>query len=266
MSFFKLLKSSFIKPTQNLKAKDMSFWQVLLYLIILNCILMVPLITKAFNLREMATNDLSKAQQNINNFSIKNGEIQTDAKKGTIYNGELITVTFDPYDKQSQSEMIANLHSNLFGLSFEKSKLRLGANEMIANFLPSSNPITLSYKDLGFTNISKKNLFNKFESLIFNSSFISLFLIICFVMTLFSLLVNLIIVTFAALLYSKMSKLTLKFGEIFKICIALAPIATIIEALLQIIISAPNAATISLIIILFLFFQTVKPLQKNKQL
>ena len=267
MSFMNIIKTSLTKPTKSLDNKNMNFWQWLGLALILNILLCLPLITKSLTLKDMALEDLTKASQNIPNFKITNNQLQTNKNEnGVIYNGQLMTVTFDPQNKQSVSEIRKQLNHNLFGINLTPTKIYFGVNNSIAKMIPETNPLTLTYEDLNANNQSKNQLFKTFKTFINSKEIKSIFLISIFLTSFGTLITNLLIIAIAAWFYAKLSKIPMPLGATFKLCTSLSLLPIILQCCLAFFFSTSLLQTLTLILTLTLFFINVNPIirQLNK--
>ena len=263
MSFFKLLSLSLIHPTSTIKAIKMKFGTTLCFILLLNIILMIPSIIQSFNIRDAFINDLHNAQKYLPNFQIKNNKMHTKNNEGVIYEGKLAAFTYDPQDKRSGSQLSDNLDNQLFGLALNSNTITIGLNSNLLNSVPMKNPIRLDYSTITNTTMTKTQFFNELQQTLKSSTFVSMFLLFLFSYSLGILITNLLIVTFSAWLYVKLSKIKLKITQVFKLCLPLSVIPMLLQIVLSLFFSISSLSTITLIITLTLFFITVRNLRNN---
>lgn len=268
MSFIQIIKNSIFKPTKNSNTRKMKNGQFILLIFVLIIMLFIPKFSNILEIKQIFTNDINLAQKNIPEFEIKNNQLTSNNQQGVIVNGKFISFIFDPTDKKDPKDFIKSDNNNYLMVDLTKTGIYVGINEQLEEMMPiSPNPVDLSYNNLSTKTLSKNQFFKYLRSMVNNPKYIMVILGISAIMLLTSLIFNLLILTISALIYTKLSKINLKFLEIFKLCTVSSVLPTLIQVILSFFVSTSFLSPLVLIASLFIFFANIRPLNnKNNNL
>lgn len=268
MSFIQIIKNSIFKPTKNSNTRKMKNGQFILLIFVLIIMLFIPKFSNILEIKQIFTNDINLAQKNIPEFEIKNNQLTFNNQQGVIVNGKFISFIFDPTDKKDPKDFIKSDNNNYLMVDLTKTGIYVGINEQLEEMMPiSPNPVDLSYNNLSTKTLSKNQFFKYLRSMVNNPKYIMVILGISAIMLLTSLIFNLLILTISALIYTKLSKINLKFLEIFKLCTVSSVLPTLIQVILSFFVSTSFLSPLVLIASLFIFFANIRPLNnKNSNL
>lgn len=260
MTFFQTLKNAVIHPTQLNQSKNMKGWKVFLYLLLLTIMLTIP---TAFTASQSFSNMMTSVTTFLDhapNFTIKDGTLTTNEKiKGFIYESDGIKLSFDPNDKQSPKQLLDGLGDDLMGMSLMKHQFVFAVQKdnMAAQMLPN-NPFVVSYKGSNLEGVSKSTLQQLINNPMVQSTFTTMMFLFSFIPVLINLCMNLLFTSVIALLYCKMSRLSLRFGQVFKLMTFSTTLPAIVALIIQLIFKDVPLLNYVYVFNLLIFFLAVK--------
>lgn len=258
MSFGQLIKTALITPSKLDQSKKTKGWKVFLYLLLLSIITMLPILNSAMTTLDTLTADGEKISQSLPAFQVKDGKLVTK-NKGYIYQTSHLIFTFDPLNKQSTQDIKNDLGAEQIGIALQKDQIVLAMpSNSIVDGSGLTNPMAASYKSLGLESLNKDELTQLLVDSPLVAPFMIIMMIVSFLSSILSVTFNLLILSFAATFYSKLSRMNLSFGENFKICTFASTWATIVSALLQWFNPASTLAGLTMLITLVIYFSAVQ--------
>lgn len=219
MNLFKLFcMSIFNIPKLNL-TKKLPFFKAIIYLFILSVISAVPITKQLSSVMHDVKEDGQKIAKKLPDFSIEEGKFITDkGTEGFIYQTNSIIFTFDPEGKRSLTDVQSDLIGNVIGIAFLKNSLVFVLpGSSTADSVVGSNQIEVPYADGMLDGLNKTNLKDALDHATIPFWIKAIFFVLSLYPMFINLLFNILILTTAAFLYSKMRAYTLRFLEILKI-------------------------------------------------
>lgn len=264
MSFWQIIKTALIAPSKLGDSIHAKGWKVFLYLLLLSLIACLPIIHSTSQTMNELRQDAHKISQSLPTFAVKDGKLNTK-NKGYIYETSHLVFTFDPNNKRSNDEIKHDLNAEQVGLALQKNQVVLAMpNNALVQSSGLTNPLSTTYANLGMNSFNQKQFKQLLDNNPFVAPFMTIMAIISFLSAIVSLLFNLLIITFAATFYSKLSLMPLKFGQNFKICLFASTWATIISAALQWFNPASALAGLTMLITLLIYFAAVQQYRKPR--
>lgn len=256
MNNFSLFKSSIINIPELNHSKQMSFGKVILYIFFLSAVLAIPVTKQVFTIAQDIKKDGQKIAKKLPEFEIKNGAFVTPADtEGFIYQTNSIIFTFDPQGKRSISDVRGDLIGNAFGVAFLKDEFVIVLNSSSGtDSILGSDQFELPYSNDFLDGINQQSLKNFLDEtgipwwsklLVFAISLYPVFL---------SLIINLLLITLGAVLYSKMKFYTLRFLDCLKIITYCATLPIILSSILRFFNPSFDDSFLIIMVTLVLFF------------
>lgn len=112
MTTKQLIISSFIRFKDLKEARNVPFWKAIVYLLVLSIIMALPISFQVFQVLNNIQLDGQKIATRIPDFTIQNGQLQTEEKEGFIYQTNSIIFTFDPEGKRTEQDISTDLMGN----------------------------------------------------------------------------------------------------------------------------------------------------------
>lgn len=109
MTTKQLIISSFIRFKDLKEARNVPFWKAIVYLLVLSIIMALPISFQVFQVLNNIQLDGQKIATRIPDFTIQNGQLQTEEKEGFIYQTNSIIFTFDPEGKRTEQDISTDL-------------------------------------------------------------------------------------------------------------------------------------------------------------
>lgn len=259
MSLLQLAKNSILHFKALKDAKKVGFGKIIVYLLLLSLISAIPITIQALQIFSDIQSDAQKIAQKIPDFTIKNGKMQTENKKGFIYQTNSIVFTFDPAGKRTAKEVSEDRVGNILsvGLLDDELVLSVPGNGMVSS-LTGTDPIELSYKDEQLAGLSGNNLRSELDQ---NQLPWWSFLLVLFV-SLYPSFLNLtlifLIITIIGLFYSRMRRSPNHFLDNLKIMIGSATLPIIIGTIITLFTSRFDSTTFIAILTFFIFTQSFR--------
>ncbi|MCH0434397.1 DUF1189 family protein, partial [Enterococcus faecium] len=95
----------------------------------------------------------------IPDFTIQNGQLQTEEKEGFIYQTNSIIFTFDPEGKRTEQDISTDLMGNFVSVGMLKNKLIIALpNTGTTSALLNNNQLELPYTNESLKNLTGKQL------------------------------------------------------------------------------------------------------------
>lgn len=261
MTFFQTLKNALIHPSQLNQAKNMKGWKVFLYMLLLTVVLTIPIvITSATSFNETKAS-VSQFLDHTPDFSIQDGQLKTEKQaKGFIYDGLGMKLAFDPQNKQKPDQLLHDLSDDdPMGVSLMRDRLVFAVTkDNIASQMLPSNPLVISYKNSALESVTKAQFQKVLDNPAISSTFYVMMFIFSLIPTLINLAINLLFTGVIALLYCKMSRLSLRFSQVFKLIVFCTTLPALIAVIAQFIF--PNFPIINYVYVfnLVIFFIAVQ--------
>ncbi len=105
------------------EARNVPFWKAIVYLLVLSIIMALPISFQVFQVLNNIQLDGQKIATRIPDFTIQNGQLQTEEKEGFIYQTNSIIFTFDPEGKRTEQDISTDLMGNFVSVGMLKTNL-----------------------------------------------------------------------------------------------------------------------------------------------
>src|SRR5699024_8693689 len=105
MTFKQLLKNSLFHFDEIKKSKNTSLWKLVLFLLLFSLVMALPLSIQVVKVFQSIQQDSQKIAQQVPDFTVENGTLQTDDSEGFIYQTDSIIFTFDPEGKRTAKDV-----------------------------------------------------------------------------------------------------------------------------------------------------------------
>ena len=233
MTFFQTLKNAIIHPTRLNESKNLSIGKTIIYVLLLTLFTAIPITLYSGQTLEQTKKEALTFFDACPNFNIAHGTLNAKGNDGMIYQGKHLVLSLDPKNKQTASQLQELLSPEQFGISFTKKQLlfTVPKNHIAEKMMPK-NPMSLNYQEEGMNGLTKEAMVSFLNNPMIATLFYTVFLIFAFIPSLISLLSNLIMTGVIAWLYCKMTRVDLKFRQIFKLTL----FSTTLPALLGIVV------------------------------
>ncbi|WP_348921970.1 DUF1189 domain-containing protein [Enterococcus rotai] len=235
MNSFTLFKRSLFQITELNQAKKMPFWKVILYVVFLSIILALPITKQIFSIMQDIQNDGQKIAAKLPEFEITNGKLHAASNaEGFIYQTNSIIFTFDPDGKRTLSDVTADSVGNAVSLGFLQDEFVIALpNSGAADSLLGANQFEVPYAKGALDGLNSQDLKQGLDE----ASVPFWIKLIVFVFTLYptfiNLIINLLMITIGANLYSKIRLYKLRFIDCLKITTYSATLPVIISSVLH---------------------------------
>lgn len=235
MNSFTLFKQSLFKFTDLHQAKKMPFWKVILYVVFLSAILALPITKQVFSIMQDIKNDGQKIASKLPEFKIDDGKLQAEKDaEGFIYQTNSIIFTFDPDGKRSLSDVTADSVGNAVGLGFLQDEFVVALpNSGAADSLLGANQFEIPYSKGTLDGLNSNDLKDALDEA--RVPFWIKLVIFIFILypTFINLIINLLLITIGANLYSKIRLYKLRFLDCLKISTYCATLPVIFSSMLH---------------------------------
>lgn len=259
MSTFNLIKASFTQPSLLLEARHKKGGAVFWYMILLAAILAAPIIYEVTVMTQSLKKDSTEIVNKLPDFSITDGTLTTDKKDaGFIYQTDSIIFTFDPDGERTKKELETDASGNaiVVGLLQHEAVIILPQVSASSDLLDST-PFTIPYTTPQMSIVNKSFI----EALLAGNTsgllWFSLIGIISLSMVFFNFLIDIILLTIFANLFSKLRLLRLTFKDNFKIIVYCSTLPTVLTALLQLIWPTLSFGSVGLAVTLLIYFNVL---------
>lgn len=265
MTTKQLIISSFIRFKDLKEARNVPFWKAIVYLLVLSIIMALPISFQVFQVLNNIQLDGQKIATRIPDFTIQNGQLQTEEKEGFIYQTNSIIFTFDPEGKRTEQDISTDLMGNFVSVGMLKDKLIIALpNTGTTSALLNNNQLELPY-----TNESLKNLTGKqLRSFLSEASIPIWVKALTFLFSIYpsflNLLITLLFANVAAFLYARFRLTKATFLDCLKTLIYSISLPTIIATLLMIFLPSFDTSAFIAFAGIFIFAQAVKGWSKYR--
>lgn len=266
MNSFTLFKHSLFKVTDLNQAKKMPFWKVIFYIIFLSIVLTLPITKQVFSIMRDIKQDGQEIAAKLPDFKITDGKFQTaDSAEGFIYQTNSIIFTFDPDGKRTLSDITADSVGNAIGLGFLQDEFVIALpNSGAADSLLGANQFEVPYSKGSLDGLNSTDLKEALDE----ASVPFWIKLVVFVFTLYptfiNLILNLLMITIGANLYSKIRLYKLRFIDCLKISTYCATLPVIASSLLHFINWSFDDSILIVFVSLLLFFFAIRNEQRQE--
>ena len=227
MTTKQLIISSFIRFKDLKEARNVPFWKAIVYLLVLSIIMALPISFQVFQVLNNIQLDGQKIATRIPDFTIQNGQLQTEEKEGFIYQTNSIIFTFDPEGKRTEQDISTDLMGNFVSVGMLKNL----TGKQLRSFLSEAS-IPLWIKVLTF-------IFSIYPSFL-------------------NLLITLLFTNIAAFLYARFRLTKATFLDCLKTLIYSISLPTIIATILMVFLPSFDTSAFIAFAGIFIFAQAVK--------
>ena len=258
MTTKQLIISSFIRFKDLKEARNVPFWKAIVYLLVLSIIMALPISFQVFQVLNNIQLDGQKIATRIPDFTIQNGQLQTEEKEGFIYQTNSIIFIFDPEGKRTEQDISTDLMGNFVSVGMLKNKLIIALpNTGTTSALLNNNQLELPY-----TNESLKNLTGKQLRSFLSEASIPLWIkVLTFIFSIYpsflNLLITLLFTNIAAFLYARFRLTKATFLDCLKTLIYSISLPTIIATILMVFLPSFDTSAFIAFAGIFIFAQAV---------
>jgi maltodextrin utilization protein YvdJ len=262
-----LFISSFFSIEKLSEAKKLSWGKAVFYTLFLTVILALPITTDTWTTTSEMLDDAKTIAQKIPDFSLKDGAIETKQDKSFIYQTNHFIFTFDPKGERTIDEVKSDAAGSAFAFAFLKDRFTF----VLPSILTDENGTNQAPMSIKYTNkVFKGATGAKIRKVVLETQqpawmFIIIYLI-AYLPALFGLVVNLLVLTIAAVLYNKMSRIPLKFGETLKTMLLALTAPIILSTIICFFIPTIDTSFIQMIMGLLIYFKAAGPLRPKKEI
>lgn len=266
MNTFTLFKQSLFHFSELHNAKKMPFWKVIFYIIFLSVILALPITTQVFSMMHDIRHDGQTIAEKLPDFKIMDGQLQTAANtEGFIYQTNSIIFTFDPDGKRSVNDIVADSVGNAIGIGFLKNEFVVALpNSGAATSLFGTSEFEFPYSKGTLDGVNSDDLKTGL-----NETNIPFWLkLIVFIVTLYptflNLIINILLVTIGANLYSKIRLYKLRFFDCLKISAYCATLPVILSSFIYAVHQSFDDSFLIIFMTLLIFFFAIRKEEQRK--
>lgn len=260
MNSFTLFKHSLFRLTDLNQAKKMPFWKVILYVFFLSIILALPITKQIFSIMNDIKSDGQEIATKLPDFNITDGKFQISQEaEGFIYQTNSIIFTFDPDGKRTLNDVAADSVGSAVGLGFLKDEFVVALpNSGAADALLGANQFEVPYSKGTLDGLNSKEL-----KLALDKANVPFWIkLIVFIVTLYptfiNLVINLLMITIGANLYSKIRLYKLRFLDCLKIATYCATLPVIISSILHFLTRSFDDSFLIVFTSLLIFFFAIR--------
>ncbi|OJG25264.1 hypothetical protein RU98_GL001089 [Enterococcus caccae] len=238
----------------------MPFWKVILYAIFLSIILALPLTKQLFSIMQDIKEDGQKIAAKLPEFKISDGKLHAaDDVEGFIYQTNSIIFTFDPAGKRTVSDVTADSVGTAVSLGFLQDKFVVALpNSGAADSLLGANQFEFPYSKGTLDGLNSQDLKQGLDE----ASMPFWIKLVIFIFTLYptfiNLVINLLMITIGANLYSKLRLYKLRFLDCLKIATYSMTLPVIISSVLHFVNQSFDDSFLIVFISLLVFFFAVR--------
>ncbi|WP_103927069.1 DUF1189 domain-containing protein, partial [Tetragenococcus halophilus] len=162
MRFLQLVKNSILHFNELKNAKNIGFGKMILYLLLLSLIAAIPITLQVRQVFSDIQSDGQEIAEQIPDFTVEDGKMQTNEQDGFIYQTDSIIFTFDPKGQRTSDDISKDMIGNFLsvGLLQEEAVLSLQSNEATEAIL-GDNQFELSYDDSRMQNLTGEMIQNE---------------------------------------------------------------------------------------------------------
>lgn len=260
MNSLQLFTAAFSKPQTLAEGKKMAFWKVVLYVVFLSMILSIPVVVQVIRSFNDVKQDSQEIATKIPDFEINDGKLTTaHTGEGFIYQTNSIIFTFDPDGQRTEHDIQNDVIGNAVAIAFLQNEfyIALPDNGLLSVALGNSH-FSLAYSTGQFDGLSGQ----KIREALNQTSLPFWSYLLIFVVTLYpvfiNLIINLLLISIGAIVYSKLRLLRLRFFDCLKIVVYAATVPAILSVILQVLLPNFDASLFMILLTLFYFYRAVR--------
>lgn len=259
MSFTQLVKNSLLHINKLKEAKTINFSKITLFVVLLSFIMTLPLSYQVISVFHDIQKDGQTIAQKIPDFTITDGQIQTENTEGFIYQTDSIIFTFDPEGKRTAKEVSDDMIGNLFsvGLLRDELVISLPANE-ITTALMGGSQFTFSYDEEQLSGLSGSSVRDFLTNTQFPAWMYLIVLLVTFYPSFLNLLLTLFTTALIANIYSHFKRVSYRFFDNLKVTIACASWPVLIASLISLFFFNFDSFTFIIISTFFIYTIAIK--------
>ncbi|NWO00074.1 DUF1189 domain-containing protein [Tetragenococcus halophilus] len=263
MRFLQLVKNSILHFNELKNAKNIGFGKMILYLLLLSLIAAIPITLQVRQVFSDIQSDGQEIAEQIPDFTVEDGKMQTNEQDGFIYQTDSIIFTFDPKGQRTSDDISKDMIGNFLsvGLLQEEAVLSLQSNEATEAIL-GDNQFELSYDDSRIQNLTGEMIQNELSQSKLPWWTLLVALLVATYPSFINLIVILLITTIIGNLYSRIQRTSNRFLDNLKIMIASATLPVIIGAVINSFSPGFDSTMLIAILAFFIFMQAIKSTKK----
>ncbi|NRR75388.1 DUF1189 domain-containing protein [Tetragenococcus halophilus] len=267
MRFLQLVKNSILHFNELKNAKNIGFGKMILYLLLLSLIAAIPITLQVRQVFSDIQSDGQEIAEQIPDFTVEDGKMQTNEQDGFIYQTDSIIFTFDPKGQRTSDDISKDMIGNFLsvGLLQEEAVLSLQSNEATEAIL-GDNQFELSYDDSRMQNLTGEMIQNELSQSKLPWWTLLVALLVATYPSFINLIVILLITTIIGNLYSRIQRTSNRFLDNLKIMIASATLPVIIGAVINSFSAGFDSTMLIAILAFFIFMQAIKSTKKLNKL
>lgn len=267
MRTINLIKASFTQPKLLMEARHKKGWHIFGYILILALVLSLPVIYQTTQITQSMQQDGEEIIKKMPDFKIVDNTLTPDKKdSGFVYQTNSIIFTFDPDGKRNKQDIASDASGNAFVIGLLKHEAVLTLPQIgTTTDVVDSNLVTIPYSLPQVSMLSKTFIEQMLTGKTSGVMWFVLILIITFVMVLVNFLIDIVLLTFFATLFTKLRMLRLKFTDVFKILIYCATVPAILTVIAQFIWPSISFGSIGLALTLIIYFSALPKIPKIKK-
>lgn len=260
MNSLQLFKNSFVNLPALGEGKKMPFGKVVLYVLFLSVLMAIPITRQVFQMVDDLKVDGMKIAEKLPDFEIQDGKLNVaETDTGFIYQTNSIIFTFDPDGKRNEQDITNDLLGQMIGIAFLKNELLIVTPDSgITTALLGSNEMNISYNSGQLDGLTGTEIRSALEESAIPWWLKLLVLVVSAYPAFIDLIVNLILVTFGAVIYSRFRLYKLRFIDCLKIVTYCATLPVIATVVLNFFVPSFDDSFLIVIMTLLFFYQAVR--------
>ncbi|MDN6639852.1 MAG: DUF1189 domain-containing protein [Tetragenococcus sp.] len=263
MTLLQLAKNSVLHFNKLKNAKKIGFGKIILYLLLLSLIAAIPITIQVGNVFSDIQSDGEQIAEQIPDFTIEDGEMQTQEQDGFIYQTDSIIFTFDPEGQRTPEDISSDMIGNFLsvGLLQNEAVLSVQSNEATEAVL-GDNQFEFSYDEERLQNLSGEELRDELSQSNLPWWTPLIILVVAAYPSFINLIITFLITTIIGNLYSRIRRVKNRFLDNLKIMIASATLPVIIGAVINSFSARFDSTTFVAILAFFIFMRAIKNEEK----
>ncbi|MGX7199941.1 DUF1189 family protein [Enterococcus nangangensis] len=234
------------------------FWKVILYALFLAGLLVVPLLVEFGETVANLKADAQTITEQMPEFDIQDGALNTQATEGEIYLTDHLIVTFDPAGKRSTEAVIGDAVGNIIAVGLLPNELVIGLpdNAMAESFFDAGH-LEIPYTSADMEGFNTATLKEAVHLRIPLWVYLLLFLLVLYPVLL-NFLISVLIITLGAHLYTRLRLLRLLFSATFKIVVFASTLPVLVMVALNLLGINYNQLLLMTILTLLVFARVIR--------
>ncbi|MFN6735797.1 DUF1189 family protein [Enterococcus gallinarum] len=260
MTFTEMLKNALFKFEELNQAKEAPFSKIIVFVVGLSMLLAIPLTIQVTSVFYTLKDDGQKIAAAIPDFKIEHGQlVTTENSEGFVYQTNSIIFTFDPEGKRESNDISNDMIGNIISIGLLKDELiiSLPSVGLSSSILDSSN-FRIPYNEPAIQRLNGDSIRKTLHSATIPWWMQLMIFLVALYPSFLNLILTLLMGTFIANIYSKLSRHQGNFFGNLKIFILAAVVPTIIGTIVQLINPNFDATTFVILGGIFLFAQGTK--------